>query len=219
MFSRCDETNNVTVAQTTCLPAYNSDAQLEQLSCISCVTVANAFVACKNNETVCRLLNHNPFVIVLKKGMKIAKITDFDTTIHSVCSVQADTVTACRSSAANLSRADLDSFQLSFGFKINERLDEEKRYEVLELLHRYKSVFARDMTEIKVCRGEPLELALRSHRKMFKRQYRLSEPDNVEMTRQLRQMEKANIIERSNSKFYNSPTYLVTKKWHETHGR
>jgi len=80
MFSRCDETNSVTVAQTTCLPAYheayirvktgskfnNRDAQLEQLSCVLCVTVANAFVACKNNETVCRLLNHNPFVIVLK---------------------------------------------------------------------------------------------------------------------------------------------------------
>jgi len=80
MFSRCDETNSVTVAQTTCFPAYheayirvktgskfnNRDAQLEQHSCISCVTVANAFVACKNNETVCRLLNHNPFVIVLK---------------------------------------------------------------------------------------------------------------------------------------------------------
>jgi len=68
------------------------------------------------------------------------------------------------------------------------------------------------MTEIKVCKGEPLELALHSHRKMFKRQYRLSEPDKVEMTRQLRQMEKANIIERSNSAFNNSPTYLVTKK-------
>jgi len=86
--TRCDETNSVTVAQTTCLPAYheayirvktgskfnNRDAQLEQLSCISCVMVANAFVACKNNETVCRLLNHNPFVIVLKRGMKTAKL-------------------------------------------------------------------------------------------------------------------------------------------------
>ena len=44
---------------------------------------------------------------------------------------------------------------------------------------------------------------------MFKRQYRLSEPHKVEMTRQLQQMEKANIIERSNSA---CPTYLVTKK-------
>ena len=55
-------------------------------------------------------------------------------------------------------------------------------------------------------------MALHSHRKMFKRQYRLSEPDKVEMTRQLQQMEKVNIIERSNSAFYSSPTYLVTKK-------
>jgi len=73
-------------------------------------------------------------------------------------------------------------------------------------------VFARDLTEIKVCKGEPLKLELHTNCKMFKRQYRLSEPDKVEMDRQIQQMEKSGVIERSSSSYYNSPTYLVMKK-------
>ena len=111
-----------------------------------------------------------------------------------------------------VTRADLDSFHAAYGFKLSPQLDEAQRYEVLELFYRYKTVFARDMTEIQLCKGEPLKLDLHSNRKMFKRQYRLSEPDKVEMDRQIRQMETAGIIEPSSTSYYNSPTYLVMKK-------
>jgi len=47
---------------------------------------------------------------------------------------------------------------------------------------------------------------------MFKRQYRLSEPDKIEMDRQIEQMEKSGVVQRSTSSFHNSPTYLVMKK-------
>ena len=99
-----------------------------------------------------------------------------------------------------------------YGFKLSPQLDEAQRYEALELLYRYKTVFARDMTEIQLCKGEPLKLDLHSNRKMFKRQYRLSEPDKVEVDRQIQQMEKAGIIEPSSTSYYNSPTHLVIKK-------
>ena len=39
------------------------------------------------------------------------------------------------------------------------------------------------MTEIKLCKGDPLKVELHTNRKMFKRQYCLSEPDKVEMDR------------------------------------
>jgi len=68
------------------------------------------------------------------------------------------------------------------------------------------------MTEINVCKGEPLKLELHTNRKMFKRQYRLSEPDKVDMDCQIQQMEKSGVIERSSSSYYDSPTYLVMKK-------
>jgi len=40
-----------------------------------------------------------------------------------------------------------------------------------------------------------MRVELHSNRKMFKRQYRLSEPDMVEMNRQIQQMEKSGVIE------------------------
>jgi len=111
-----------------------------------------------------------------------------------------------------VNHSDLDSFHTAYGFKLSPQLDEAQRYEVLELLHHYKTVFARDMTEIQLCKGEPLKLELHSHRKMFKRQYRLSEPDKVEMDRQIQLMAKSGVIEPSSTSYYNSPTYLVMKK-------
>jgi len=114
--------------------------------------------------------------------------------------------------AGTVNQHDLDKFHKEYDFKLSPQLDDAQHYEVLEMLHRYKSVFARDMTEINVCKGEPLKLELHTNHKMFKRQYRLSEPDKVEMDRQIQQMEKSGIIEPSSSSYYNSPTYLVMKK-------
>ena len=93
------------------------------------------------------------------------KVTDVDST-HS---------------SSNVNRADLDSFHTAYGFKLSPQLDEAPHYEALEVLYRYKTVFARDMTEIQLCKGEPLKLDLHSNRKMFKRQYRLSEPDKLSL--------------------------------------
>ena len=47
---------------------------------------------------------------------------------------------------------------------------------------------------------------------MFRRQYRLNDADKVEVTRQIQAMQQANVIEPSDSLYYNSPTYLVAKK-------
>jgi len=47
---------------------------------------------------------------------------------------------------------------------------------------------------------------------MFKRQYRLNDTDKVEMARQIQAMQQANVIEPSDSSYYNIPTYLVAKK-------
>ena len=110
-------------------------------------------------------------------------------------------------------RTALDEFSEAYGFRLSPRLDETQRYLALELLYRYKSVFARTFTEIRQCKGEPLKLDLHTNRKMFKRQYRLSKADKEKVARQIKEMEDADVIERSSSAFYDSPTYLVAKKW------
>ena len=117
-----------------------------------------------------------------------------------------------RGMATAVNQNDLDRFHAKYGFKLSPQLDDAQHYQILEMLHRYKSVFARDMTEIKFSKVKPMKVNLLSNRKMFKRQYRLSEPDKVEMNRQIQQMEKSGVIETSSCSYYNSPTYLVMKK-------
>jgi len=117
-----------------------------------------------------------------------------------------------RDIARAVNQHDLDRFHAEYGFKLVPQLDDAQRYQILEMLHRYNDVFVYDMTEIKLRKGEPMKVELHSNRKMFKRQYCLSEPDKVEMDRQIRQMEKSAVIEPSSCSYYNSPTYLVMKK-------
>jgi len=109
-----------------------------------------------------------------------------------------------RGMARDVNQSDLDRFYAEYGFKLSPQLNDAQRYQIFEMLHRYKSAFACDMTEIKLSTGEPMKLELHSNCKMFKRQYRLSEPDKVEMDRQIRQMEKSGVIEPSNCSYYNS---------------
>ena len=58
---------------------------------------------------------------------------------------------------------------------MNFTLTEEKRLELLQLLFRYKHIFARSLEEIKVCKGTPISIDLNSNCKVFKRQIRLNE--------------------------------------------
>ena len=80
------------------------------------------------------------------------------------------------------------------------------------LLHQYKHVFVRDVTEIKACNGPPLKIELHTHRKMVRRQFELNDADKEEVLRQVGQIEKADVIERADSPYYNAPCFLVNKK-------
>ena len=65
-------------------------------------------------------------------------------------------------------------------------------------------MFARDITDIKVCKGPTLTLELHSDRKMFKRQYQLNDADKTEVARQINIMQRAKVIEPSDIPYYNS---------------
>jgi len=221
---RCDVTNGALVHRTMVLPPYseayltvttpkhfnNSNVLLEDARRVNAISVAGALAFCKNNKTICKILNLNPYVVTLKKGLKLAKVLDFG----KIASIQK-----CESngtdnipSESKISRQDLDKFHREYGFKINPSLDEEKRYEALQLLYRYKHVFARSLLEIRECKGPALELELYSQQKSFKRQFRLNEADKEEVNRQITEMEQIGVIEPSSSAHYNSPIFLVNKK-------
>jgi len=103
-------------------------------------------------------LNANPYEVRLKKGFKLAKIAHLDTiaSIHE-CK-KTETTELQGHTEVNVSETELNHFHKSYGFQINPTLPEDRRFEVLRILYRYKSVFARDLTEIRECTGPPLKL-------------------------------------------------------------
>jgi len=88
----------------------------------------------------------------------------------------------------------------------------DQRHDLLEKLYAYKHVFARDVTEIKACNGPTVKIDLHTNRKIFKRQFKLNEADKAEITRQISEMQKADVIESSQAPDCNSPAFLFTKK-------
>jgi len=214
-FYTCDENNCVTLARTVCVPAYheayvqvetaqrfnNQEVLLEQPPHVLSVSVARALVFCKNNKAVCRVLNTNPYVVTLKKSLKLAKIAGLIDSVASMHKIgqlplssssgerkqMCNDVTAagkakaatrvidksgiqvtgrgrpgkvtdvCMASpvtdggvATAVNHHYLDRFHAEYGFKLSPQLDDAQRYQILEMLHRYKDVFARDVTEIKL---------------------------------------------------------------------
>jgi len=225
MRPRCDDTNCASVIDTTVIPAYseayvsvqtpthfnNSNVLLEHAECICSISVAGAVAFCKNNRAMCKVLNMNPYVVTLKRGIKLAKVLGLDK-IASIQKCDDEDRTDNIPLESMISRKDLDQFHKDYGFKINPELDEDKRYEALQLLYCYKSVFARSLAEIQECKGPPLDLELNSQQKSFKRQFRLNETDKIEVNRQIADMERIGVIEPSSSAHYNSPIFLVGKK-------
>ena len=129
---------------------------------------------------MCKVLNLNPYMVTLKRGLKLAKVLDFGhiTSIQKCETDGTDNIPL----ESEITKQDLDNFHKEYGFKINPSLDEGKRYEALQLLYRYKHVFARSLSEIKECKGPPLELELYSQQKSFKKQFRLNEADKEDFS-------------------------------------
>ena len=179
--------------------------------------VARSLSKCQNGKTVCTILNYNPKALVLRKGVKIASIENINTLVtcvpyiertvqNSVNSLSADNVTTART------HEELDKFLDDYKFKINLELSVEQKYELLNLLFNYKSVFARSLEEIKQYPHYELELDLLSNRKVFRRQFRLHPDDAETAQKQINEMYRSGVIETAQTADYNSPIFLVGKR-------
>jgi len=139
MFSPND--NSVTLSKTTCIPALcevtlavsspakfnNKSVLLENLprSNPLRVVVAKAWTTCKNNKTVCRLLNYTNQFVTLKKGLKLAKIEDWDT-IAAILEFRDPAVAKLQpNSGIRNSDVELKEFHKQYGFKICPTLTED----------------------------------------------------------------------------------------------
>ena len=62
--------------------------------------MARALASCKNNKAVCRVLNTNPYVVTLKKGLKLAKIAGLIDSVLSMCEISQPQSSARSSSSS-----------------------------------------------------------------------------------------------------------------------
>ena len=130
---RCGDTNCASVIDTMVIPAYseayvpvqtptrfnNSNVLLEHAESVCSISVAGALSFCKNNRAVCKVLNMNPYVVTLKRGIKLAKVLGLDK-IASIQKCDDDDRTDNIPLEPMLSRKDLDQFHKDYGFKINQ---------------------------------------------------------------------------------------------------
>jgi len=98
-YTCCSPNNCVTLTRNVCVPAYsealiqvntptrfnNQDVLLEQTPRALSVTVAKALATCKHNKAFCKVLNMHPYMVTLKKGLKIAKAAGL---VDSVATMQ-----------------------------------------------------------------------------------------------------------------------------------
>jgi len=228
--------NCVTTISSTCLPAYSEalvrvsspsyfdgqDVILEPLAGFQFQTfaLARSMSRCNNGRTICRVLNYSPQTLVLRKGVKVASIQSLNTVaaITPYKSVRKDEKIdkeegiKLSDEARKMTLPELEAFVSEYKFKINPKVTEKQRLELLRLLYDYKQVFARTMNEIKQYPHYQLKLDLLTDRKVFRRQFRLSEEDARIAQEQIDEMAAAGVIEPAPNAEFNSPIFLVDKK-------
>ena len=93
----------------------------------------------------------------IEKRSSTGKIDSNNTDAHSVPACESDVY---------VSKCELGQFHESYGFHLGPALTEDMRYDVLKMLYMYrqKTVFARDVSEIKLAKGPPLKIDLHTNR-------------------------------------------------------
>jgi len=188
---------------------------LEQIANVSAPRFATArsLSKCQNGKTYCHIFNYQPKTVTLFKGHKLARIEN----MANVCSCSpADEGEQCvlreTETVKYQPREVLNQFCTEFKFKINPELTSEQRYQLLQLLFENKDVFARSLHEVTTYPGYQLSIELKSNRRMYRRQFKLSPEDSFEAQRQIALMSESNIIERTDNVDFNSPIFLVNKR-------
>lgn len=89
--------------------------------------------------------------------------------------------------------------------------DEDKRQAILQLIEKYKHLFAKDKFDIGKVRSKEAEIKLLREEYVNSRPYKCSIPDDAEIRTQIKMLLQAGIIEESDSPFA-SPVTLAYKK-------
>ena len=173
--------------------------------------LARSFSVCKNGKLTCKILNFNPQTMVLRKGTKVGILEPI--TNLSTCSIYQDSnQNEVDENIEQTSPVILEEFLQEQNFKIAPELSDQQRYELLNLLFKYKAVFAKSLANIKQHPNFELKIDLQSDKRAFRRQFKLHPNDAKIVKNEIDELLQHNIIEPRTSVDYNSPVFLVDKK-------
>lgn len=215
----CIPAGSEIIAHITCAPRFaDRDVLLESIpgAQFNKFAVARSVSATDTqSHTVARILNCQPHSLTLPKGTKIATVTnvDFkrDCTPFKLPSPALNNNVPCSASSSQISVDQLEQFAIDFGFTINSDLSRSQRTELLTLLYKYKTCFARSLKEVRQFKNYELELPLKDTTPSFKRQFKLSQADMSECHRQITEMKDCGLIEATTNSKYQSPVFVVNK--------
>jgi len=196
----------------------SKDILVEPISCRQFNRFAVARTICatdKTAATVARILNCEQTTLVIPKGTKIATVSRIN--VNKMCeplhvnnknsSITSKLVLA----ELNISNEQLEEFATDYGFQINPDLEVTQRQELLCLLYKYRSCFARNLKEMRRYINYELELTLKGNKPSYQRQYKLSSEDALECHRQITEMAECGIIEPAKNSKYQSAMFTVRK--------
>ena len=140
----CIPAHSEAVVSVKCPPRFNGKTIIiEPISSFQfrMFAVSRSFGQCKDVRTVCKILNYNPNALVLRKGLRVARIHQ----VHNIIScVQYDTTST--DMVQTIEQADrqtpqvLDKFLTDYGFETNPQLTQQQKYELLQLLYESKEI-------------------------------------------------------------------------------
>jgi len=179
-------------------------------------------------NTICRILNHQSYPIVLHRRECLAIVSDVFTDndlnvfnnrnvnrLSSELSATKPAQQSRRSPSAPPTRDELDVFLRRTGIKLADKAPADERYKVAALLFEFQDLFKTSVKDIKQCNVPPFEIKLRSDKGAFTRQYKLSAEDSKEISKQVDEMLKAKVIEPSTgvtAQHFNAPCFVISKR-------
>lgn len=157
----------------------NRDVRLDPIpgSQFNKFAVARSVGSVKNGTTVCRILNFKNETLCLPRNTRIVAVhtSDVEKEFHPLHTPSDNFEHAVEDSSTNISKQQLENFAAEYGFIINANLLPAQRQELLSVLYAYRSVFARNLTDLQRCPNYDLQLHLKKDvRPFYRRQFKLS---------------------------------------------
>jgi len=229
-----DTNSYAKIAQTICIPGYseyhipvtchksfcNQDIMIEPIAGAQWhkFAVGRSLNNTTTGKLHCLILNPHEEGLVLRKGQKVATVSTVNVKCDCIpfSSVQQQSTEIKPSfetqSESQLSDEFLQSFHEDYQFNINPALQNDQKRQLLLLLYKYRTVFARNISELGRYQKFELEANIIDKSPQYQRPYPLRPNEKQEVLRQVKELHAQGLIEPSDSHDYNVPLFLIAKR-------